>query len=94
MLYVGLDNIYRMLKKGGTFYFSVPIWRQRVDFNADRVFSIRYLLDLLNPRYELLSFSYVDDAGTLHADVALDEAALETDFGCDVGCGIFELRKR
>lgn len=90
----GLESIHRMLRKGGTFYFSVPIGRQRVEFNAHRVFSIRYLLNLLNPRYELLSFSYVDDAGTLHADVALDEAALETNFGCDIGCGIFELRKR
>jgi len=90
----GLDNIYRMLRKGGTFYFSVPIGRQRVEFNAHRVFSIRYLFDLLNPRYELLSLSYVDDAGALHADVAIDEAALETSFGCEIGCGIFELRKR
>jgi len=90
----GLDNIYRMLRKGGTFYFSVPIGRQRVEFNAHRVFSIRYLIDLLNPRYELLSLSYVDDAGAIHADVALDQAALETSLGCDIGCGIFELRKK
>jgi len=90
----GLENIHRMLRKGGTFYFSVPIGRQRVEFNAHRVFSVRYLLDLLNARYELLSLSYVDDAGALHADIALDEAALEASFGCECGCGIFELRKR
>jgi SAM-dependent methyltransferase len=90
----GLDSIYRMLKKRGIFYFSVPIGRQRVEFNAHRVFSPRYLLDLLKERYEMLSFSYVDDAGTLHADTPLDKVVLERDFGCEYGCGIFELRKR
>lgn len=90
----GLDNIYRMLKKHGTFYLSVPIGRQRVEFNAHRVFSPRYLLDLLRGRYEILSFSYVDDAGALHPNAALDEVALAKDFDCEYGCGIFELRKR
>ena len=90
----GLDSIYRMLKKRGIFYFSVPIGRQRVEFNAHRVFSPRYLFDLLKGRFELLSFSYVDDAGMLHANITPDETALERDFGCEYGCGIFELRKR
>ncbi len=39
----GLNNIYRMLKKEGKFYFSVPIGEQRIEFNAHRVFSVKYL---------------------------------------------------
>ncbi len=33
----------RMLKKEGKFYFSVPIGEQRIEFNAHRVFSVKYL---------------------------------------------------
>lgn len=32
------DNIQRKLKKGGEFYLSVPVGRERVEFNAHRVF--------------------------------------------------------
>lgn len=32
------DNIQKKLKKGGRFYLSVPIGRERVEFNAHRVF--------------------------------------------------------
>lgn len=41
---VGLRNLTRVLCAGGTLCFSVPIGPQRVEFNAHRVFSIRYLL--------------------------------------------------
>ena len=34
----GLDSLHKMLKKGGTFYFSTPIGKQRIEFNAHRVF--------------------------------------------------------
>ena len=42
---LGLDNIYRILRNEGKFYFSVPIGPQRVEFNAHRVFSLQYLLN-------------------------------------------------
>ena len=44
---LGLNNLYLMLKKGGKFYFSVPIGIQRIDFDANRVFSINYLLKII-----------------------------------------------
>ena len=40
---LGLENIYKILKKCGKFYFSVPIGEQRIEFNAHRVFSLKYL---------------------------------------------------
>jgi len=90
----GFENIYRMLKPGGKFYFSVPIGEQRIEFNAHRVFSIRYLLDLVEPRYDVTSFSYVDDRGDLIKDKSLDPGRVKGNFGCNYGCGIFELRKK
>lgn len=89
-----LDAITRMLEPGGTFYFSVPIGPQRIEFNAHRVFSLLYLLEILGESYEVVSFSYVDDDGNLHEDVTLDDRLVASNCSCNYGCGIFILRKR
>ena len=89
-----IENIYNMLKSGGVFYFSVPIGEQRIDFNAHRVFSVQYLLDLFEKNYTLRRFSYVDDAGDFFEDTPLIESAITDNFGCNWGCGIFELVKK
>jgi SAM-dependent methyltransferase len=91
---VGLDNLWKILKSGGTFYFSVPIGPQRIEFNAHRVFSVRFLLDFFSARYRVNQFSFVDDRGDLHEDVAVTDADAKDSFGCVFGCGIFELTKR
>ncbi len=90
---LGLNNIYRILKRRGKFYFSVPIGPQRIEFNAHRVFGVRYLKELLVGKYEIDSFSYVDDQGRLHENASLD-GNIDANFGCFFGCGIFELTKR
>lgn len=90
----GLENIYLMLKKGGKFYFSTPIGPQRIEFNAHRVFSIKYLLSLFDDKYELQSFSYVDERGDLHADAKLTDETIANNFNCQLGCGIFEFIKK
>jgi SAM-dependent methyltransferase len=93
----GLENIHKILKPGGKFYFSVPIGPQRVQFNAQRIFSTRYLWDLLQARYQIDAFSYVDDAACLHLVPDLQSAGvpkqIDDNFGCWEGCGIFELTK-
>jgi len=91
---VGLRNLSRLLKKGGRFYCSVPIGPQRIEFNAHRVFSVRYLMRLFSDHFVIDRFSYVDDHGDLHEDVPLDADAVMKDFGCEYGCGIFEMTKR
>ncbi len=90
----GLQAIRQVLRKGGMFYFSTPIGPQRIEFNAHRVFSVAYLLDMFQTDYDLLHFSYVDDKGDLHKHVDLKPTDVQRNFGCRYGCGIFELRKR
>lgn len=90
----GLNAIYRMLKPNGKFYFSTPIGPQRIEFNAHRIFSIRYLLDLFSPYYTIDDFSFVDDSGILHKHISLDSTQVQENFGCNYGCGIFEMTKR
>ncbi|MFC1811225.1 DUF268 domain-containing protein [Thermodesulfobacteriota bacterium] len=89
----GLDNIYKMLKDGGKFYFSAPIGRQRIEFNAHRVFSVKYLIGIIEKRYRIDSFSYVDDEGDLFKNVILDTKEIENNYSCDYGCAILELTK-
>jgi len=42
----GLKNMASILKQGGVFYLSVPIGKERVEFNAHRVFDPRSLVRL------------------------------------------------
>lgn len=91
---VGWENMNKMLKKGGKFYFSVPIGAQRIEFNAHRVFSIAYLLGLMEKRYDIDSFAYINDVQEFIADAVFDEASIRDNFGCRYGCGIFEMTRR
>jgi SAM-dependent methyltransferase len=90
----GLNSIHKILKPGGTFYFSTPIGPQRIEFNAHRVFSLAYLLGKFEKDYELIHFSYVDDAGDLYENQVLTPQNIQANFNCHYGCGIFELRKK
>jgi len=89
----GFENFYHLLKPGGIFYFSVPIGPQRIEFNAHRVFSITYLLQLFKDKFEVLHFSYVDDHEVFHKEVELTKELIENNFACNFGCGIFVLKK-
>jgi len=89
----GFDSLYKILKTNGILYLSVPIGRERIDFNAHRVFAISPGLKLAKGRLELKSFSYVDDDGDLHENIGLVDVDLGNNFNLHYGCGIFEFRK-
>jgi hypothetical protein len=89
----GFEGLRRLLKVDGVLYLSVPMGRERIEFNGHRVFSISSLLKLFAPAFELMSFSYVDDAGDLHENITILPEMLIDSLGLDNGCGIFELRK-
>lgn len=90
----GFRSLASILKPGGLLYFSVPIGPERIDFNANRVFSIQTVLNLAKECFDLEAFSYVDDAGDFHGQVSLAPEMIADAFGCQYGCGIFEFRKR
>lgn len=89
-----INNLHIILKTNGKFYFSVPIGSQRIEFNAHRVFSIKYLLQIFEGKFDIESFHYVDDKGDLFENATLSEVSIASNFNCNYGCGIFELKKK
>lgn len=91
----GFRNLVAMLRPGGTLYFSTPIGRrQRIEFDAHRVFSLPHLLAMfLEEELRVDGFHYVDDQGRLHTKQDCRSAAAQATFDLQLGCGIFELVK-
>lgn len=82
-----MASLQRVLGEDGRLYFSVPIGRERVDFNAHRVFSPSTILSAFSG-LSLLSFSFVDDDGCLWGNPnPTDLPEIE------YGCGLFEFTK-
>ncbi|MDB5799555.1 MAG: hypothetical protein JWL63_494 [Rhodocyclales bacterium] len=90
----GFDSLYKTLVSGGILYLSFPIGEiERIEFNAHRVFSIQTVLGWAKDRFELIGFSYVDDAGNLHENIPLSEVDAASSYHLKYGCGIFEMKK-
>lgn len=91
----GFKNLVSCLDQGGIFYFSTPIGRPRIEFNAHRVFSIAILLDMFEENnMEIKDFAYVDDYGDLHTSESPYSESAKKNFGLSYGCGIFTLVKK
>jgi SAM-dependent methyltransferase len=90
----GLENLKRILKPGGTFHFSTPMGPQRIEFNAHRIFSARFLIDYFSKNYVIERFSYLDQEPYVHENRALDDPGIDSNFGCRYGCAILELTKK
>lgn len=91
---IGLENITKILKTNGTLYLSVPIGKkERIEFNAHRIFSVETILSLTKNDYKLSSFSFVDDFGDLTHLKDLDLIRYFKEKDLRFGCGIFEFIK-
>lgn len=84
----GLRELERVLARDGRLYLSAPVGRERVCFNAHRVFAIRTILDAL-PSLQVLSFGLVDDDGNFADGVDFSRAG-----DLSYGCGMLVLTKR
>lgn len=91
----GFTNMVALLEPNGTFYFSVPVGRQRIEFNAHRVFSVDHLTSMFESHdLDIRRFSYVGDDGALYANVDLTPETRIRVNNANYACGIFELHKR
>lgn len=79
--------LQRVLARDGRLYFSVPIGRERCDFNANRVFSVATILGMFSS-LELVSFSLVTPDGRL-----VENAPPVNPGEAEDSCGLFEFTK-
>lgn len=82
-----MASLQRVLAPGGRLYFSVPVGRERVEFNAHRVFAPQTILEAFS-KLQLVSFSFVGDDGSLYEN--RDPANLPDS---EMACGLFEFTK-
>ena len=80
-------ELQRVLMPGGTLYLSAPVGRERVCFNAHRVFAPASVPAML-PELELVEFCLVDDNGRF-----LENEPLAAAERCEYGCGMYLFRK-
>lgn len=89
-----INAVHNMLKKWWIFYCSLPIWPQRIEFNAHRAFSVQYLLWIFDPLFTVVSYSYVDDTWKFFSNVPLTQENIANNYWCQFGNGIFVLQKK
>lgn len=90
----GIANLARMLQPDGTLYLSTPIGRERVMFNANRVFKPRWLVDVASDHgLALQSLTVITPKGAVETlvDPLAALAGLATH---EYQLGLFVLRKR
>jgi SAM-dependent methyltransferase len=80
-------EIQRVLMPNGKLYISVPVGRERICFNAHRIFKPESIVKLFDG-CRLIDFSLVDDKNnfTQDRDISIAE-------NLDYGCGMFVFRK-
>jgi SAM-dependent methyltransferase len=84
----GLNSLVQMLKPGGKLILSVPIGRERVEFNGHRVFNPATIVTLTQTTLKLKQFAYIDDQGVLH-----ETSDFQSVPPLVYGCGLFEFEK-
>lgn len=82
-----VDALSRVLAPGGHLYLSVPVGRERLEFNAHRIFNPSTVVDAF-VSLRLLEFSAVTDGGDLVRNCDLRTVA-ESEYAC----GLFEFTK-
>lgn len=81
-------ELARVLKPRGTLLFGTPVGRERVCFDAHRVFDPQTVVGLFGGLC-LVEFSFIDDKGRWHSEGASFADAR----ACGYGCGLFRFEK-
>jgi len=80
-------ELQRVLAPGGNLFFSLPIGKPRLMFNAHRIHSTTQILDYFSD-LKLVELSGIDDEGNF-----IENIKPEYLDSCDYGCGLFWFKK-
>lgn len=84
----GMRELQRVLKPGGYLYFSVPLGKERVEFNAHRVFNPQTIIRTFS-ELDLTNFAVVLN-GQLHELIEMDSLK---DMANGYACGLFIFKR-
>ncbi len=78
----------RVLGLGGRLLIGTPVGRQRLCFDAHRIFDPQTIVDIFSP-LRLLEFALINDQG----GAPEQQASFESARACSYGCGLFMFSK-
>jgi len=81
-------ELARVLKPGGKLYIGTPVGKQRICFDAHRVFAPETIKSIFEP-LRLESFHLIDDSG----NEIFENVSFEQAHQCRYGCGLFKFIK-
>lgn len=82
------DELKRVLALGGILLIGTPVGKERLCFDAHRVFAPETIVDIFKP-LKLIEFSFIDD----DANKIIKDASLDIARQCEYGCGLFVFQK-
>jgi hypothetical protein len=88
---LGLNQMKKLVKSNGYFFLSVPVGRQRVEFNAHRIFDPNHILALLKNDFDLLEFILIDDSYRITYHKEIKKKICNH---LKYSCGIFFFKKK
>ncbi|MCX2431349.1 DUF268 domain-containing protein [Pedobacter sp. GR22-10] len=83
-----INEIKRVVKKGGSILFVIPVGKSKIMFNAHRIYDPKMILDYFSG-FELRKFSLVTDQNDFIDQAEITEGAAQT-----YGCGCFWFIKK
>lgn len=86
----GIEQLMAMVASGGTFYLSTPVGRERIEFNAHRIFAPATVLSWFSDGWDVVRCAVIDDSCKL-SEGSGPEALANAD--CRTGVGIVAARK-
>lgn len=91
----GFRSLTTLVSKGGTLYLGVPTsYRQRIEFNEQRVFSIPFLRELFRSDFEIHACSFIHDDGSFSQAFEPWSPDADASFGAEYGCSVWALIKK
>ncbi|MFA5421059.1 MAG: DUF268 domain-containing protein [Patescibacteria group bacterium] len=88
-----INELKRVCSIGGNILFVVPVGKERIQFNAHRIYSFNIIKNLFGENFELKEFSLVDDNYNFLEKIDLGEA-VELVENQSYGCGCFWFIKK
>jgi ubiquinone/menaquinone biosynthesis C-methylase UbiE len=83
------SELIRVLSPGGKLYFSTPVGKECLHFDAHRVFSYETIMSIFSS-LNLMEFSFVDDK----SERVLKNVDLNVMYNSEYGCGLFIFQKK